>query len=131
MELRHPIDEEIRGKLRALGPHQTALARQIGRSTSWLNKYMNGAGTATIDDVVRIAAALIGFQSEALTDAERRLLKAYRGMRDDRQDDAVALVQTMARANPREQHQELDAPPAHTSQAGARKGRGKQRAESG
>jgi transcriptional regulator with XRE-family HTH domain len=83
MDLSHPIDQAVRSKLRELAPNQVALASAIGRSQGWLNKYMQGDGTATIDDLVRIACAFIGVNVQPLSELERRLLKAFRGIPDD------------------------------------------------
>lgn len=119
MELRHPIDGEIRARLRGLGGNQSAIARQIGHSPSWLNKYLSGKGHATIDDIVRIAAVLIGAHAEPLSGIEERLLRAFRGLSDDdRREDHVALLEAMVRKQrkpPSHQRQppESHAPVAH------------------
>ena len=60
MELTHPLDAALRARLKVADVHQSQFAKAIGRSPSWLNKYMNGAGNATLDDVVRMVALLIG-----------------------------------------------------------------------
>jgi transcriptional regulator with XRE-family HTH domain len=126
MELRHPIDDEIRARLKALGPNQTAFAKLIGRQQSWLNKYMNGAGHATVDDVIRIAAALIGVAPAALTEPETRLLKAFRALADDdRREDAIVWLSAVARKNRPQPHQESGAQQPHTPPAGARTKHGK------
>ena len=65
MALQHPIDTEIRERLRRQAPNQIDLGKRIGRSQGWVNKYLNGVGHATIDDVIRIAALLIGRRSAA------------------------------------------------------------------
>jgi len=97
MALEHPIDVEIRDRLRQLKPRQIELARQIGRSPAWVNKYLNGAGHATIDDVIRIAAIVIGVEPSRLTDAERRLLRAWRRLPTDKQQDVSDWVHTLGK----------------------------------
>ena len=126
MELRHPIDEEIRERLRRLNPNQVEFAKRIGRSQGWLNKFMNGAGHATIDDVIRITAAVIGADAAPLTELERRLLRSFRGIPNQgRREDAVAVFEGIAKSYQREPLQESDAPAAHRPQATSRKGRSK------
>lgn len=97
MALEHPIDAEIRTRLRQLKPRQIELAQQIGRSPAWVNKYLNGAGHATIDDVIRIAAIVIGVESARLTDEERRLLRAWRRLPTDKQQDVTDFLQTLGK----------------------------------
>jgi len=76
--LLHPIDAAFRERLRALKPHRKELAKRIGRSQGWLNKYINGAGKATIDDVIRLAAiVLLGVDSPPMTAEQRRLLRDW------------------------------------------------------
>jgi transcriptional regulator with XRE-family HTH domain len=129
MELRHPIDAEVRERLRKSEPNQIELAKRIGRSQGWVNKYMNGGGTATIDDLIRIAAAMIGVESSPLTGLERRLLKAFRGIQDAaRRDDAVLVFEGIAKGYRRAQPPGSAAPAAHTPPATSRKARGKRKA---
>jgi transcriptional regulator with XRE-family HTH domain len=96
MAAQHPIDSEIRERLRKLAPKQIELAQRLGRSQGWLNKYINGAGHATIDDVIRIGAILIGVEALRLTEKEQRLLRAWRRLTADRQQDVVELVEVYA-----------------------------------
>jgi hypothetical protein len=96
MAAQHPIDTEIRERLRKLAPKQIELAQRLGRSQGWLNKYINGAGHATIDDVIRIGAILIGVEALRLTEKEQRLLRAWRRLTADRQQDVVDLVEVYA-----------------------------------
>jgi transcriptional regulator with XRE-family HTH domain len=93
----HPIDTEIRERLRTLAPRQIEIAQRIGRSQGWLNKYIHGAGHATIDDVIKIAAILTGVDAPRLTDAERRLLRLWRRLPVDSQQDVVDFVETVDR----------------------------------
>lgn len=104
MAASHPIDTEIRERLRKLNPKQIELAKRLGRSQGWLNKYINGAGHATIDDVIRIAAILIGVDALPLTQAEARLLRAWRRLPATRQDDIVDLVEVDAGRRRRRQN---------------------------
>lgn len=92
----HPIDAEIRDRLRRAGPHQEELAARLGRSTGWLNKYMNGAGHATIDDVIRIGAILIGVDAPRLTEMERRVLRGLRRLPAERQQDVLLYLEKVA-----------------------------------
>lgn len=124
----HPIDKAVRDKLRALAPNQMALASAIGRSQGWLSKYMEGGGTATIDDVVRIAAAFIGVNVQPLSELERRLLKAFRGIPEERREDAVAVFEPIAKRYRLERPQGSTVTAAHTPPATARKERGKRKA---
>src|SRR4029077_3142004 len=87
MAAQHPIDAEIRERLRKIAPHQVELAKRLGRSPGWVNKYINGAGHATIDDVIRIAAVLIGVDALHLTETELRLLRGWRRLPVHRQED--------------------------------------------
>lgn len=117
MDTQHPLDGELRAKLRAMGPNQSELARQIGRQASWLNKYMHGAGHATIDDVVRILAVLSGAGTGGLSESETRLLKAWRDLPDDdRREDAIASIQAVARGARRPPPKSFE-PAVHTTPA--------------
>ena len=92
MAARHPIDTEIRERLRRYAPNQIDLGKRIGRSQGWVNKYLNGAGHATIDDVIRIAAMLIGADVPKLTENERRLLRGWRRLPADGQEQEDVLL---------------------------------------
>jgi transcriptional regulator with XRE-family HTH domain len=126
----HPIDAAVRAKLRELSPNQQALADVIGRSQGWLNKYMHGDGNATLDDIVRIAAAFVGVNVQPLTELERRLLKAFRAVRGERREDAVTVFENISKGKlyRPEQPQESTEPTVHTPPATSRKGRGKRKA---
>jgi len=74
----HPIDAALRERLRALKPNQKDLAKRIGRSQGWLNKFMNGAGKATLDDMIRLTAIVVlGVDNPPLTAAQRKFLSAW------------------------------------------------------
>jgi transcriptional regulator with XRE-family HTH domain len=127
MALTHPIDAEVRARLKAAVPHQAEFAAAIGRSSAWLNKYMHGAGTATIDDVVRMMALLIGVTNgPALSKPARKLLRALQQLPAEEQEDGAeffaAWVQTRQR---RRQHEQSTEPTARTSPAVKRRGHGK------
>jgi transcriptional regulator with XRE-family HTH domain len=78
---KHPLDTAIRNYLRTLDLNQTELAERIGRSTGWLNKYVNGTGKATIDDLIRIASAvLLNIEPPALNAAQRKLLRDWEAL---------------------------------------------------
>jgi len=124
MGLRHPIDQELRERLRKIGPKQTEFARAIGRSQGWLNKYMNGAGAATIDDLVRIAAVLIGANVPSLTESEQRLLRAWKQIPESQRVDAVEFFENHARFLRRGRGRGSAAPAAQTPPATKSKARG-------
>lgn len=61
------LDGRIRQKLRAANPNQQQLAQRMGRSQSWVSKYLAGEGSlATIDDVVAIADFLMTTVSDLI-----------------------------------------------------------------
>lgn len=104
----HPIDLEIRDRLRKLVSvsssatatrlRQIELAKRIGRSPAWLNKYVNGAGHATIDDVIRIVAIVIGIDApRRLTDDEQRVIRAWRRVPAEKQPDTLDWLQRLGR----------------------------------
>jgi transcriptional regulator with XRE-family HTH domain len=103
----HPIDQEIRERLRKLvsAPTSTTAARlrqielatRIGRSPAWVNKYVNGVGNATVDDVIRIVAIVIGVDAPRLTDDEQALLRAWRRVEEKDQPDLLRWVQNLGR----------------------------------
>jgi transcriptional regulator with XRE-family HTH domain len=132
MALGNSIDQGFRERLRVFlgraagsGTNQSDAARLIGRDQSWLNRYVNGSGNASIDDVLRLAALLIGIEAQPLSDAERRALRALRELTPDRQDDAVSVLETAAKSYLREQRRESSAPAARMPPATSRKSPGK------
>lgn len=123
-EIRHPFDEMLRSRLRAAAVHQAQFARAIGRSPGWLNKYMNGEGTASVDDAIRIAALLIGLEAPALSDQERKLLRVFRSIEsEERRDDAVEVLGTVAKRYRREPRPESGATLTRTDAHAGRKAR--------
>jgi len=117
MTLKHPLDAALREHLKAAKPKQKEFGRAIGRSGGWVNKYMHGAGNATIDDVVRIVALLIGIEVQPLTAIERRLLKAWRKVHPERQEDAVVVIENVAKSYRRQLSPESHAPAVRTPPA--------------
>ena len=90
-----PLDRLIRERLGARNLPQKNLAKAIGRSQGWVNKFLNGAGHATIDDLVRLLAYAIGMQG--LSDMERQLLKAWKRLPQGSQADAVEFFEDWVR----------------------------------
>lgn len=129
MGLEHPLDEALRARLRVPGISQVALAKAIGRNQPWLNKYMNGSGKATIDDVVRIVAVLIGIEVMPLSEMERRLLTAFRKIDAESHEDAIQVLVNASKGFPRGQSQQSSLPAGRTTPARAHKARGKRQAE--
>lgn len=128
MALKHPIDAEIRGRLKQLGPNQKELAQGIGRSISWLNKYIHGAGNAAIDDLIRIAALMIGVEAQALSETERRLVRAWKQIPEDDQIAAVEFFENHARFLRRAHEREQGGPKGRTPRETKNTTRGKRRA---
>lgn len=95
MKIRHPIDDAIRERVRALDLKQKDLAKKIGRSPAWVSKYLSGVGHATIDDLVRISA--IAQHLEGLSDLERRLLHVWKRLPKESQTDAVRWFEDWTR----------------------------------
>ncbi len=74
----NPLDAALRAYLSTHTKNQGTLAAALGRDRTWLNRYINGSGTAALDDVILMLAAFIRDKrgiGDTLTDAERRLLK--------------------------------------------------------
>lgn len=94
----HPLDTALRAHLRADDTHQQELAKRIGRQPAWLNKYIHGSGHATIDDVIRIVAVLVGLDAPQLTQKERQLLRGWRRLPDaDAQQDVLLYLGAVVR----------------------------------
>lgn len=86
-KVKHPIDAEIRIWLKRHVENEKQLSVAAGHSTSWLHKYVNGSGHATIDDLIRLAGLLMGLNLPALSVTERSLLTVVRDLEEsDRQD---------------------------------------------
>jgi transcriptional regulator with XRE-family HTH domain len=106
----HPLDAALRKHVRDLNPYQNGIAERIGRSQSWLNKYLNGAGKATIDDVIRLVAVVVlGVDgTPSLTAEQRKLLRDWEGLPSEgrRAVKSVLAIWNMRR---REQHSKSSA----------------------
>jgi hypothetical protein len=129
MELTTPLDTALREHLRAVKPHQVEFAQALGRSAGWLNKYMHGAGNATIDDVVRMVALLIGVERLPLTGLERDVVKALRAVPEERREDAAIVMKTAARGYRHGRHPKSTAPTNHIPPATKHTAREKRRAD--
>lgn len=125
MDVEHPIDAEIREWLKRHVDNEKELSVAAGHSTSWLHKYVNGSGHATIDDLVRIAGLLFGLNLPAIRETERRLLKAVRGLDEHNLQDVLSYAELRAkRRAPHPPSTESSAPAVHTPPATTRTGRG-------
>jgi hypothetical protein len=71
------LDTFLRARLRESITNQKEVAKRIGRSQGWLNKYINGSGKATIDDVIRLVAIVLLGVDERLTREQRKLLRDW------------------------------------------------------
>lgn len=115
MALTHPLDSEVRRRVRTANLNQAETAKRIGRSQAWLNKYMHGAGHATIDDVFRLVAVLLGVASDPkMTEMERRLLRLVKQIPAENQEYAVRAFEQLARVGRRQPQPESDGPTAQT-----------------
>jgi transcriptional regulator with XRE-family HTH domain len=97
-----PIDAAVRDYIRQLiesrDVNQKHLAKRIGRSQGWLNKYINGSGLAGFDDVVRLLADLLNPELPVpTTKKEHRLLRILRRLSADEQVRLEDLVVAFAR----------------------------------
>jgi len=124
MAFSSPLDHSLRERLKAAKPNQAEFSRAIGRSAGWLNKYMHGAGTATIDDAVRIVALLIGVETSPLSELERRVVKALRAIPEERREDAAVVLESVAKTYRHARHPESAAPRPDTQRAIASRARG-------
>lgn len=120
MDQQHPIDAEIRAWLKSHIDNESQLSVAAGHSTSWLHKYINGQGHATIDDLVRIAALLLGVNLPALSETERRLLEACRGLDEPDLQDVIAYVKHRGRLARNAQSKESSAPTGRSPRATTR-----------
>lgn len=124
MESGHQLDDALRAHLRTTALNQSELARRVGRKQAWLNKYINGQGHATIDDVIRLVAVLIGADVSAISEPETRLLRAFRGLpTDDLREDAISWLQTVKNRARRSPPQSFE-PTEHSPPATRRTTRG-------
>lgn len=78
---RKTLDELFRDRLKELIVDQKTVAKRIRRSQGWLNKYINGSGKATIDDVLRLVAIVVlGVGAPQLTREQRKLLRDFESL---------------------------------------------------
>jgi transcriptional regulator with XRE-family HTH domain len=120
----HPIDAEIRAWLKRHVDNQADLSVAVGHSKSWLGKYINGAGHATIDDLVKLAGRLLGVDLPALSDVERRLLRACQSLSATDVLDVTAYAEHRARLARRGGSKESSEPVARTLPTTTRTTRG-------
>lgn len=107
---------------------QVEAARRAGLKQPWLNRYINGEGEATIDEVVRLLAVVAGADlPDAIDEFANRLLQAWKQIPKERQEAAVKFFEFYAREQA-EQHQGLAQTTVRTPLAAKNKGRGKRRA---
>lgn len=125
MEQTHPIDAQIRAFLKTHVANHSELSVAVGHSASWLHKYVNGQGHATIDDLVRIAGLLMGLNLPALSETEQKLLKSCRALEGPDVLDVVAYAEHRKRLAQRGASRESSAPAAQTPPATTRKAHGK------
>jgi len=76
------LDAALRTYLRHVNPNQKELAKYLGRSQGWLNKYINGAGRVSLNDAIRLAAiVLLGVApAPPLWAEERKLVRDFRSL---------------------------------------------------
>lgn len=127
----HPIDQEVRNRLRALFESgvvsQAEFARRSGVKQPWLFQYARGKGHATIDEVIRMAAVYAGVDAMPLTTSESELVRLCRGLAsDDDREDLLAYARMRVRR--RVPSKESSAPAARTLPATARRARGTRKA---
>lgn len=112
MEPGHPIDAEIRAWLKRLVENKADFSVKVGHSSSWLHKYVNGDGHATIDDLVRLAALLIGLNLPLLSEADRKLLRLNQELGEADRQDVMAYAEHRVRLARRAPLKESSAPVA-------------------
>ncbi len=114
MELTHHIDAEIRAWLKRHVDNESELSKAIGRSGSWLHKYVNGAGNATIDDLVRLGGLLMGLNLPRLTATEQKALKVIQSLSVIDQQDVIVYAEHRARLARHAQLKESSEPEAQS-----------------
>ena len=71
-----PMDARIRQQLRAARPNQRQLASRLGKSQSWVSKYLaDGSVIADVDDLVAIAEFLGTSVTALINDPPARTTK--------------------------------------------------------
>lgn len=100
------LDAAIRRRLLAeveAGLNQSKLAKAVGRSPGWVNKYIYGAGNATIDDIVSMARffkmSLLEFvglpPGSEFTAEERDVIDRWRRLSPRGRDHVRGLLREM------------------------------------
>jgi hypothetical protein len=125
MAVGHPIDAEIRAWLAEHVENESKLSLAVGHSKTWLHKYINGSGHATVDDLVRIAALLLGLNMPALNDSAQKMLKSFQALSADDQKDVIAYAEHRKRLALREASKESSEPVAQSPLVTTGKARGK------
>lgn len=122
----HPIDAHIREWLRAHVHNEREISFAAGHGNSWLHKYINGNGTATVDDLVRVAAMLLGVNLPELSADELRLVTVFRSfVEDDEREELLAYAKHREKlAAQRGALKESSGPMARNLPAKGRKARG-------
>lgn len=103
------LDDQIRAKIKAwvqtTGISQRLLAERIGRTQSWMSRYLGGEIAADLDTLARIAAVFqhsLSALLETPTDPrEATLVELYRGLPADARQALLALLRAVARAGHR------------------------------
>jgi transcriptional regulator with XRE-family HTH domain len=101
-----PLDAGIRKRLVeavAKGLNQSELAKAVGRSPGWVNKYIYGAGNATIDDILAMARffkmSLLEFiglpPGSEFTADEREVIDRWRSMSPKGREHFRGLLREM------------------------------------
>lgn len=124
MDKTYPIDARIRAFLKTYVENHAELSVAVGHSTSWLHKYVNGQGHATIDDLVRIGGMLIGVNLPVLSETEQKLLKACRGLEEPDFQDVIAYADLRRRRAQRGGSKESSEKESRMPPATVRKARG-------
>lgn len=125
MEPTNPIDAHIRAFLKTHVANHSELSVAVGHSTSWLHKYVNGQGHATVDDLVRIAGLVMGLNLPTLSETEQKLLKACQSLAAPDLQDVVAYAEHRGRLARRAPSKESSAPTTHILPGTKRIARGK------
>jgi plasmid maintenance system antidote protein VapI len=125
MARQHPIDKGVRDYLRNAGLNETEFARAIGWNQATFHRWINGEGHATIDDIVRMVAQVIGANPKPMTGLELRLVRALSKVPEEIQEDAVAVFERHEKMLRHSRAQQSTEPEAHNSPAKASRGREK------
>jgi hypothetical protein len=91
----NPLDAAFRAFLKSFEPNEPQIAKQVGRSQSWLHKYLRGKGKATIDDVVQLVAVIVhaGASAASVTASQRELLKMWHELTPENRNAVKKFVE--------------------------------------